>query len=372
MKRFIKPSNLATKYPKLFNWQPEDHGLSKGFAMTNFTELKGCGCKVPQTQLLKYLGQIGSGDIGKETPDVSVFPVKQTKDFHTISTIDYFYPLVANPYAQGRIACCNVLSDLYAMGVTQVDTMLMVLGVCTKMTEEEKQISTSLMLEGFNDCAKEAKTSVTGGQSVQSPWPQIGGVGIASNHKDDFIMPNGAEAGDYLVLTKPLGVQLAVNTYQWMTTIPQKWDAIKGLTNEKEINEAFDHATKSMCTLNAAAASLFKKHKIKASTDVTGFGILGHAKYLAKAQKRKVQFVIDNLPIIRNLYKLDKKARDFRFLEGFAAETSGGLLLATKDPDSFLRDYKKLIGEWGWVIGRVEKSQERDAIISKDVKIQEI
>ena len=74
--------------------------------------------------------------------------------------------MVENPYAQGRIACCNVLSDLYAMGVTKIDTMLMVLGVCTNMTEKEKEISTSLMLEGFNDCAAEASTAVTGGQSV--------------------------------------------------------------------------------------------------------------------------------------------------------------------------------------------------------------
>ncbi|CAD8126610.1 unnamed protein product [Paramecium sonneborni] len=372
MQKFIKPQNLQQVYPLLFNWQPENHGLGKGFAMTNFTELKGCGCKVPQTQLLKYLGQIGKGDIGSETPDVSVFPINQTNNFHTISTIDYFYPLVANPYAQGRIACCNVLSDLYAMGVTQVDTMLMVLGVCTKMTEEEKQISTSLMLKGFNDCAKEANTSVTGGQSVQSPWPQIGGVGIASNHRDDFIMPNGAEPGDYLILTKPLGVQIAVNTFQWMTTSPQKWDAIKGITNQNEINQAFDVATKSMCLLNAAAASLFKKYQIKAATDVTGFGILGHAKYLAQAQNLNVEFVIDTLPIIRNLYKLDKIARDFKFKEGFAAETSGGLLIATKHPDSFLKDYKDLIGEWGWVIGKVVESKKRNAVISENVKIYEV
>lgn len=106
--------------------------------------------------MLKYLELIGKGDIGLETPDVSVVDVKGVSSHSVVSTIDYFYPLVENPYAQGRIACCNVLSDLYAMGVTSVDNMLMVLGVCTQMTEHEKEQSTALMLEGFNDCALEA------------------------------------------------------------------------------------------------------------------------------------------------------------------------------------------------------------------------
>lgn len=109
---------------------------------------------------MRYLQLIGRGDIGTETPDVSVVP---TKAGHLISTIDFFYPSVENPYAQGRIACCNVLSDLYSMGVSEVSTVLMVLGVCLEMNEKEREVTTSLMIEGFNDCANEAGTSVTGG-----------------------------------------------------------------------------------------------------------------------------------------------------------------------------------------------------------------
>lgn len=103
---------------------------------------------------------IGRGDIGSETPDVSVVP---TKAGHLISTIDFFYPLVENPYTQGRIAACNVLSDLYAMGVQDISTVLMVLGVCLDMNEKEREVTTSLMIEGFNDCVEEAGSTVTGG-----------------------------------------------------------------------------------------------------------------------------------------------------------------------------------------------------------------
>ena len=80
-----------------------------------------------------------------------------------ISTTDFFYPLVDDPYMQGRIACCNVLSDLYAMGVSRVDHMLMILSVSLQMDESEREIITKEMMRGFNDCAEEADTKITGG-----------------------------------------------------------------------------------------------------------------------------------------------------------------------------------------------------------------
>lgn len=80
-----------------------------------------------------------------------------------ISTTDFFYPLVEDPYLQGRVACCNTLSDVYAMGIDRIDHILMVLGISLKMNENERQIVTQLMIKGFNDCATEAETMVTGG-----------------------------------------------------------------------------------------------------------------------------------------------------------------------------------------------------------------
>jgi len=97
--------------------------------------------------------------------DCSVTPTK-IPNIKLVQTTDYFYPLVDDPYMQGMIGCANVLSDLYALGVVNCDNMLMILAASTDMDKNEQQIVTRLMIEGFNDQAKYASTTVTGGQSV--------------------------------------------------------------------------------------------------------------------------------------------------------------------------------------------------------------
>lgn len=99
---------------------------------------------------------IGDGSIAKETPDCSVTEFKHNAKAKLISTTDFFYPLVDDPYIQGRIACCNVVSDIYAMGIDRIDHMLMILGVSLKMTENDREIVTREMIKGFNDCATDA------------------------------------------------------------------------------------------------------------------------------------------------------------------------------------------------------------------------
>lgn len=169
---------------------------------------------MPQDTLFQYLKDIGDGSIAKETPDCSVTPYKvpestrrytELRDTRLISTTDFFYPLVDDPYMQGRIACCNVLSDLYAMGVPRVDHMLMILGISLQMNERERHIVTKEMMRGFNDCASEADTVITGGQSIMNPWPMIGGVANVTLQKNEYVRPNYGEAGDLILLTKPLG-----------------------------------------------------------------------------------------------------------------------------------------------------------------------
>ena len=97
--------------------------------MLNFTPLKGWSSKVPQDQLLKYLKHIGGGSIGNETPDCSVINILNLDKHKVISTVDFFYPVVMDPRYYGRIACANVLSDLYAMGITNISNVLMILGI---------------------------------------------------------------------------------------------------------------------------------------------------------------------------------------------------------------------------------------------------
>jgi len=154
--------------------------------------------------------------------DCSIIPSRFPGLFQ-VSTTDFFYPLVEDPYLQGQIACANVLSDLYALGLYHCDNILMLLGVCVGMSSEEADITTRLMMKGFNDQALAGLTKVTGGQTVKNEWPLIGGVAMSTSQESDFIRPELAVPGDVLVLTKPIGTQVAVNLHQWLDSKPQSW-----------------------------------------------------------------------------------------------------------------------------------------------------
>ncbi|KAE8583348.1 hypothetical protein XENTR_v10020486 [Xenopus tropicalis] len=156
---------------------------------------------------------------------------------------------------QGRIACANVLSDLYAMGITECDNMLMLLSVSQKMTEEEREKVTPLMIKGFRDAAEEGGTSVTGGQTVVNPWIIIGGVATVVCQANEFIMPQNAVAGDVLVLTKPLGTQVAVNAHQWLDN-PERWNKIRLVVSREDVELAYQEAMFNMATLNRTGGLL--------------------------------------------------------------------------------------------------------------------
>lgn len=91
------------------------------------------------------------------------------------------------------------------MGIPRVDHMLMILGISLQMQEADQEIVTREMMRGFNDCADEAGTRITGGQSIMNPWPMIGGVANVMCNENEFVRPNHGQAGDVLILTKPLG-----------------------------------------------------------------------------------------------------------------------------------------------------------------------
>ena len=110
--------------------------------------------------------------------DCSVVPLRKPGLF-MISTTDFFYPSVDDPFYQGQIGCANVLSDLYSFGVPDCDNMLMIMGVSRDMGEKERMIVSKEMIRGFNHLASLASTEVTGGQTVLNPWPIIGGVAMS-------------------------------------------------------------------------------------------------------------------------------------------------------------------------------------------------
>merc|ERR1711976_619464 len=146
-----------------------------------------------------------------------------------------------------------------------------------------------LIMRGFKDCAEEAGTQVTGGQTVVNPWLTIGGVATSVCQSNEYIMPDNAVVGDVLVLTKPLGTQVAVNAYQWLE-VPERWNRIKLVVSEDDVRKAYQRAMDSMARLNRIGARLIHKYNAHGATDVTGFGLLGHAQALARNQKNEVSF----------------------------------------------------------------------------------
>lgn len=306
--------------------------------------------------------------------DASVTPLPDQPGMSLVQTTDFFYPLVDDPYMQGRIACANVLSDLYAMGVVSCHNMLMLLAVSRDFTDTERDVVIPLMMKGFQDTAREAGCLVTGGQTVVNPWCTVGGVASTVCPPAAIIMPEGARPGQVLVLTKPLGTQVAVNAHQWLT-MPDRWEKVKGVTSEEEVIACYRAASLSMARLNRRGAQLMHKYGATAATDVTGFGLLGHAQNLASNQKEPVDFELHTLPILKNMVKISQAVGHmFQLLQGYSAETSGGLLLAI-DSDRAEEFCAELEREDGgcpaWIVGTVVAGQ-RQARIRQPPTILEV
>lgn len=143
-------------------FDPTAHDLEASFRLTRFADLKGRGCKVPKDVLEKLVSSLqqdytqdpDAAYLSMSSPrigiglDCSVIPLRHG-GLCMVQTTDFFYPIVDDPYMMGKIACANVLSDLYAMGVTECDNMLMLLAVSTKMTEKERDVVIPLIMRGF-------------------------------------------------------------------------------------------------------------------------------------------------------------------------------------------------------------------------------
>lgn len=316
---------------------------------------------------------LGTAD-GRIALDCSV---RETRQGHfVISTTDFFFPLVDSPYLQGRIGAANVLSDLYAEGVDHCDFVLMLLAACRDMPPDQRQICTQQMVQGFRDACLEAETSITGGQTVLNPWPIIGGVATSIVAKGEFVPSDGAQAGNVVVLTKPIGTQVAVNVHQWKHQNNKFWKKImdeKVITKEQADNMMHE-AVCSMARLNKNGGKLMVKHKSCAATDVTGFGILGHAQNLVENQKAKVGIEFHTLPCIAGTKDVNDKVFNFRLTVGYSAETSGGLMICMplETAQAYMDELKELDGTDSWIIGRVIADENQKARILDDVKYLEV
>ena len=195
-----------------------------------------------------------------------------------MQTVDFFTPIVDDPFTYGQIAATNSLSDVYAMGGRPVTAMAIV-GMPVDVVDVDV---INEILRGGAEKAKQAKCAMSGGHSIKNPEPIYGLSCTGLVHPDRVITNASAEAGDVLVLTKPLGTGI-------LTT------AIKrGLAG----GELVERGIELMSTLNTPGAVLAERGLVKCATDVTGFGLLGHLKSLCASSGVTAELSASDVPLI--------------------------------------------------------------------------
>jgi len=353
-------------------FDPTSFALPASFRLTRYSEMRGRKSKVPTAVIQKALQGIEPNENSRAglSMDCTISPIR-LGGLSVIQTTDTFYPLVADPFLYGRIACASLLSAVYAAGVTSVDNVLCHLAISTRLSEKERDKVVPMILEGFREAANEAGSSVSGGQTVMNPWLSVGGVATSICRPEEYILPDSAVVGDVLVLTKPLGTCIAINAHQWLDE-PERWARVKEILTEDEVRKAFSRATDSMAKLNRTAASLMHKYGAHGATDVSKFGLLGHAAGLAKAQTSEVSFVIHNLPVLAHMERLSsalekERGQPWGLAQGLCPEVSGGLLIVMprEEAAAFCKDMERLEGNQSWIIGIVEKGNRDARVIDK-------
>lgn len=218
-----------------------------------------------------------------KSDDAAVYKIND--DTAVILTMDFFTPVVDDPYKYGQVAAANSLSDVYAMGGKPLTAMNIVCFPNCLSVDILGQI-----LKGGADKIFEAGAVVAGGHSVEDNEPKYGLSVMGMVHPDKVITNSAAKPGDVLILTKPLGLGI-LNT------------AIKAdLVNEEVINKAIE----IMSYLNKDACEAMQTVGVNSCTDITGFGLLGHALEMAEGSDVTIEIWSDYLPIIKESIELAK------------------------------------------------------------------
>ena len=338
----------------------------KEYKLTNYTHGLGCACKIKPQSLEAILKQIEpfydkAVMVGTETSDdASVYLIN--KDQAIVQTLDFFTPIVDDPYDFGAIAAANALSDVYAMGAKP----LFALNIVGFPEETLPMEVLQQILSGARDKAAEAGIPILGGHTIEDPEPKYGMVVSGIIHPDDILTNSNAKNGDMLVLTKPLGTGILSTALK------------RGLIDEKTRLTM----TKIMKSLNKLAAEVMDKYNVHACTDVSGFGLLGHLKEMSIGSKlnvnlfyEKIPFIdktkemaiagifpggtFNNLDFVNNIVDFGDYGRTQQLLLS-DAQTSGGLLVAL--PKNEANKYVEDLHENGindaCIIGEFTKGEE--------------
>ena len=293
------------------------------YRLTKVVSVHGCSCKLSQYQLENLIEQAGvTQNYGQEVlagagENSSV--VKIADNLAVLNTLDFFTPMVDEPEIQGRIAGSNVTSDIYTLGITNIVSLLTIMAYPENMPHE---LAVG-MLKGLGDFCHEMNIPIVGGHTIRNPWPIIGGAATGISPIDQIIYTRGAQPGDRLFLTKPLGIAPAMAAYRLQKNKQDK-ELLTGLPKDI-VKTAITQAIKNMTTSNKPAAQAMQQVPIHAATDITGFGLTGHLTNMALLSK--VDIIINNLYVISGTPALSEHL-GYPLLTGEAKETAGGILMA--------------------------------------------
>jgi selenide, water dikinase len=301
--------------------------------------------------------------VGHETSDdAGVY--RLTDSIALIQTVDYFTPIVDDPYMFGQITAANALSDVYAMG-GEPKTVLNIVGYPIKKLGAE---TLSDILRGAADKVKEAGAVTVGGHSIDDQEPKFGLSVTGIVHPDKVWKNVGAKPGDVLVLTKPLGVGIITTGIKRSVVTPEQEQIV----------------TDTMAALNKTAAETLTNYHPHAVTDVTGFGLLGHASEIARGSDVSFEISYTKVPVLEGALELARNgvvpggsksnhkwlSDNIDYEEEISLEeqlvlcdaiTSGGLLISIS-PDEAVRyvdDLKSIGIEAASIIGRVTEKKEK-------------
>ena len=318
--------------------------------LTKLANCAGCGAKVGAGVLAQLLEgiQVHSDPnllVGFDrSDDASVY--KLSEELALVQTVDFFPPIADDPYTFGAIAAANALSDVYAMG-GEPKLALNIMAIPKKMPKE----AVHELLRGGYDKVYEAGALITGGHSILDEEPKYGLAVTGFVHPEKLLSNSGAQPGDVLFLTKPIGIGIL--------TTAAKVDMVS--------EETYAKALQQMMTLNKSARDVIVNYRVHACTDVTGFGLLGHACEMAQGSDVELQLRVDQIDLIPEALELatigilpEGMYRNRDFAESFVdagrvslakqamlydPQTSGGLLIAVhpEDADAMYADLKNAV-----------------------------
>ncbi|MBE6964065.1 MAG: selenide, water dikinase SelD [Ruminococcaceae bacterium] len=321
--------------------------MEQDVKLTKLAKCAGCGAKVGAGVLAQLLEDIKVHHDPKllvgfdKSDDASVYQLSE--DLALVQTVDFFPPIADDPYLFGQIAATNALSDVYAMG-GEPKLCLNIMAIPADMQKE----AVHQLLKGGYDKVYEAGALITGGHSILDEEPKYGLAVTGFVHPDRVLTNSGAKPGDVLLLTKPLGIGVL--------TTAARADMVS--------DESMELAYRLMTTLNRTARDAMVKYRVHACTDVTGFGLLGHAFEMAQGSDVELEIAVDGIDFIPEALELARMGilpegmyRNRTFAEPgvdagdtelckqdilYDPQTAGGLLMAVDpaDADTLLEELK--------------------------------